>query len=153
MVFSCLDILRLPSLFTTWSGSEEERCFLCLFCFLFCVFLIFFYENFWVLGLSQSCTVLVFSGSVLTPVSEAMWSKNWPLIWKKHIWKVSILILQIRIGQGYVSVVVYFPQRWPLGPLCHPYIIYTPPSVVLWVYSVKVFKMYLTNQRGWNEPQ
>jgi hypothetical protein len=44
LVFSCLDILRLPSLFTTWSGSEEERCFLCLLCFVlfFCFFVFMF---------------------------------------------------------------------------------------------------------------
>ena len=58
------------------------------------------------------------------------------------------IMLQITIGQGHVSVVVYFPQRLPLGLLCHPYIIDTPPTVVLWVHSVKVFKMYLANQRG-----
>ena len=52
------------------------------------------------------------------------------------------------IGHGYVAVVAYFPQRWPLGLLCHPYIIDTPPTVVLLLHSVKVFERYMANQRG-----
>jgi hypothetical protein len=48
-----------------------------------------------------------------------------------NILKVSTLMLQITIGQGSVSVVVYFPQRLPLGLLCHPDIIDTLRTVVL----------------------